>query len=247
MLQMKKINTLVVDDEIAALNALCGMLGEYCPQIKVVAKVRTVDEAVRAAALHLPDLVFLDIEMPPFGSGFDFLDSAYPDGNIGVIVTTAHPQYAIRAINTIQPWAYLVKPFSVNELLDAVDVAAEKLLIPTNQSIVIPDNRKGNQVLRIREILYCKADGVTTDIFLLRNGKIEKVIASRTLKDLEAELPESHFCRTHHSFLVNMQHIQRFERTGRNGRIYLPSDAQVKISVLKMEHFEEKFGVFAAG
>lgn len=241
---MKKINTLVVDDEIAALNTLCGMLGEYCPQIKVVATVRTVDEAVRAATMYAPELVFLDIEMPPFGSGFDFLSKAYPEGNIGVIFTTAHPQYAVRAINTIQPWAYLVKPFSVNELLEAVDVAAEKLHIPANQSIVIPDNRKGNQVLRIREILYCKADGVTTDIYLLRNGKIEKVIASRTLKDLEAELPESHFCRTHHSYLVNLQQIIRYERTGRNGRIYLPVDAEVAISVLKMELFEEKFGVF---
>lgn len=80
--------------------------------------------------------------------------------------------------------------------------------------------------------------------FLLKN---KKITAYRTLKDLESELPESLFCRTHHSYLVNMQHIERWERTGRNGLIYLPEGLSVYISVLKMEHFEEKFGTFLLG
>lgn len=244
---MKKINALIVDDEIAALNTLRGMLGEYCSEIKVVAAARSVDEAVLAAAQWKPDLVFLDIEMPPFGSGFDFVSRALQYGTFGVIFTTAYPKYAIQAINTVQPWAYLVKPYSVADLVEAVEVASNKLLDFEAQGIIIPDSRKGNQVLRIRDILYCEADGTTTDIFLLRSNKIEKVTAYRTLKDLESELPESFFCRTHHSYLVNMQHIERYERTGRNGLIYLPQGACVSISVLKMEYFEERFGVFLQG
>jgi two-component system LytT family response regulator len=244
---MKHINTLLIDDETGALNTLNGMLGEYCPQIRVVGTARSVDEAVRAAARWKPDLVFLDIRMPPFGTGFDFLQQAWTQGAFGVIFTTAYPEYAIQAIKAVQPWAYLVKPYSVSDLVDAVQVAIEKMQDSETQSIVINDSRKGNLVLRIRDILYCEADGPTTDIFLLRNGKIEKVIASRVLKDIEAELPESQFCRCHHSYLVNMQHVERYEHTGRNGLIYLPQGACVSISVLKMEHFEERFGAFLGG
>lgn len=241
---MKKINALLVDDETGALNTLSGMLGKYCPQVKIVATARTVDEAVRAAVQWKPDLVFLDIQMQPFGNGFDFLQLAWKKGAFGVIFTTAYPEYAIQAIKAVQPWAYLVKPFSVNDLVEAVKVAAEKLYDSDNYSIVVTDNRKGNLVLRVRDILYCEADGPTTDIFLLRNNKIEKIIASKVLKEIESELPETLFCRTHHSYLVNMQHINRYERTGRNGLIYLPHGACVSISVLKMEAFEEQFGVF---
>lgn len=241
---MKKINALLVDDETGALNTLRGMLDKYCPQVRVVATARSIDEAVRAADQWKPDLVFLDIQMQPFGSGFDFLDRTWTQGAFGVIFTTAFPEYAIKAIKAVQPWAYLVKPYSVNDLQEAVEVAAEKLHDSAHYSIIITDNRKGNQVLRVRDILYCEADGPTTDIFLLRDNKIEKITASKVLKDIESELPEALFCRTHHSYLVNMQHISRYERTGRNGLIYLPLGACVSISVLKMEYFEERFDRF---
>jgi two-component system LytT family response regulator len=242
-----KIRTLLVDDEIAALNTLSGMLHDYCPEVKVVASARTVDEAVQAAAQWKPELVFLDIRMSPFGSGFDFLERSWKKGSFGVIFTTAFPEYAIKAINAVQPWSYLVKPYTVNNLKEAVEIAAEKLSSADHQSIVIPDSRKGNQVLRVRDILYCEADGSTTDIFLLRNNKVEKITASRLLGDLEEELPEWLFCRTHNSFLVNMRHILRWERTGRNGLVYLPEGKCVSISVLKMEHFVERFEVFLKG
>lgn len=241
---MRKINALLVDDETGALNTLGGMLGEYCPRVKVVATARSVDEAVRAAAQWKPDLVFLDIQMQPFGTGFDFLDRAWRNGAFGVIFTTAFPEYAVKAIQAVQPWGYLVKPFSVHALMAAVEVAAEKLRDSARQSIVVTDSRKGSQVLRVRDILFCEADGPTTDIFVIRNNKMEKITASKVLKDIEAELPETMFCRCHHSYLVNMLHINRYERTGRNGLIYLPFGACVSISVLKMEHFEERFGAF---
>ncbi len=241
---MKKINALIVDDEIAALNTLRGMLGDYCPQIRIVGSARSVEEAVQAVVQHKPELVFLDIQMPPFGDGFDFLQRAWKQGAFGVIFTTAYPQYAVQAINAVQPWAYLVKPYSVDDLMDAVAVAAEKMLSTDNLSIVISDSRKGNLVLRVRDIVYCEADGSTTDLFLARQSKLEKVTASRTLKEVEAELPEKLFCRTHHSYLVNMQYITRYEHTGRNGLLYLSFGNTIPISVLKMDVFEERFAGF---
>jgi len=244
LIPMKKITALLVDDEISALNTLRGMLGEYCPQVQVLAEATSVEEALQAVGVYDPQLVFLDVQMPPFGGGFDFLQQAAPR-SFGVIFTTAHPQYALKAINMVQPWAYLLKPYSVADLVSAVQVAYDKLRMSGNQkSLIIPDSRKGNIVLRLTDILYLEADGNTTDIFVLRSDKIEKVMASRTLGSLEAELPESIFCRPHHSYIVNMGRIERYEQTGRNGLIYLPMGASISISVLKMEHFEARLATF---
>ncbi len=247
---MKKINALLVDDEISALHTLRGMLAEFSPQVNVVATADSVEDALLKAQKWEPDLVFLDIEMPPFGSGFDFLQKC-GQRRFGVIFTTAYPQYAVEAINIVQPWAYLVKPFSVAELVKAVQTSTEKInLLELSQeylSIVVADARKGNIVIRVRDIVYCQADGNTTDLFVLKEKKTTRITASRTLKDIEEELPVALFCRCHHSFLVNLSCVDRYEKTGRNGVIHLQNGAEAYISVAKMEDFEKRFGDYLRG
>ena len=82
---------------------------------------------------------------------------------------------------------------------------------------------------------------------MLKVDKVEKITASKSLKELEEQLPVSIFCRTHHSFVVNLQHIIRYQRTGRNGVIFLPHNHKAEISVLKMEGFEEQFKTVLKG
>lgn len=239
------IRAMLVDDEIGAINTLRNMLGQYCPQVQICCVALSVQEALNAASAMQPDLVFLDIQMPPLGSGFDFLDQCVPV-NFGVIFTTAHPQYAISAINQVQPWSYLIKPFSVAELKSAVAVAEGKIWEQNRrtsqlQRLVVQDSRKGTLVLRAEHILYCKADGGFTDFYVLRNNSIEKITSSRNLGEYEDELPETLFCRTHHSYLVNLSYVDRFERTGRNGIIHLATNGhKAYVSVAKMDHFSQR-------
>lgn len=246
---MKKINTFIIDDEISAINTLRGMLEQYFPQIQVVEEARTVSDALFKLQRSKPDLVFLDIEMPPFGSGFDFLEKA-GEPAFGVIFVTAYPKYAVQAINHAQPWGYLVKPFSVTDLAKALEIAQEKIQLamdaqPARQSgLLISDARKGNIVIKFSDIIHCQADGATTDIFYLKNGATARITASKTLKDIEEQLPTSSFCRSHHSHLVNLAFIERYVQTGRNGLIYLRNGAEVPISVGKMEVFETHFSSY---
>ncbi len=243
------ITALIVDDEQGAINALRQMLSEYCPQVERLYTASSVKEALETVIATRPNIVFLDIEMPPLGNGFDFLKNC--EGiNFGVIFTTAYPQYAVRAINTIQPWAYLVKPFSVSELKAAVDISVDKIeraieQAGSRQGIVVPDNRKGDKVLLAKDILFCKADGSFTEFYILNNQKIQKIIASGCLGEFETKLPRVHFCRTHHGYLVNLSHITRIERTGRNGIIHLADTGMTAVvSVSKMEYFQRRLEMF---
>lgn len=245
---MRKINTLLIDDEISAINTLRGMLTQYCPQVKIVGEACSTGEAIQQITRHKPDLIFLDIEMPPYGNAFDLLKQMR-EPEFGVIFTTAYPQYAIEAINTVQPWAYLVKPYSVKSLEAAVKIAGEKLLEEGNMSsdhherlgFFINDSRKGTIVIRFHEVLFCNSDGSVVEITLLRNNKLEKITTYRTLKELENDFEDQPFCRTHHSYIVNLSHILRFEKTGRNGIIHLTNGIRVGISVQKMAEFEQRF------
>lgn len=245
VVQDRPVSAFLVDDERGAINTLKNMLGEYCPQVQVAGTALSVREAVELVGKLQPDLVFLDIEMPPVGSGFDFLEKC-GEISFGIIFTTAYPHYAIQAINTVQPWAYLVKPYSVSQLTDAIRVALDKLSLKRDsalqdalqQKVILQDSRKGTIVLQAAEIIYCKADGSFTDLVIWKNNKVEKFTASRHLGEFEDNLPSRLFCRTHHSYLANLGYIERFERTGRNGLVHLRhTENKVPVSVAKMERF----------
>lgn len=250
-MELAQINTLIVDDEIGALKSLKFMLEAYCPNMRVICATTLMSEAIQAANHMHPDVVFLDIEMPP-SNGFDFLKQC-PNHDFGVIFTTAYPQYAIMAINAIQPWSYLVKPFSVTQLLEAVKITQDKialkrksiLQVAEKQGVIIHDSRKGTIVLKAGNILYCKAEGSFTEFYVLKNNSVEKIISSGHLGEFEAELPKNLFCRTHHSYLVNLAYVDRFERTGRNGLIYLSKGGvEVQVSVAKMDAFSNRLTAY---
>jgi two-component system LytT family response regulator len=253
---MKRINAIIIDDEAGAVHTLSGMLAEFCPMVHILSIADNIEQGIRAVRQYRPELVFLDIEMPPQGTGFDFLRQT-EDCDFGVIFTTAHAHYAIQAINNVQPIAYLVKPIRVSELIQAIHTATVRAgkpaaaavpADPAYRGIVLGDARKGSLVIRHADILYCQADGSCTVFFISRDGgAIERQSVYRTLKEVESELPADTFYRTHHSFLVNMAHIQRYERQGRTGVLYLPRDTRVEVSKHKMDEFIKTFHEFLRG
>lgn len=249
---MKNIKTLLIDDEASALAGLRGMLEEFCPQIKIVGEATSIIQASREVTEKLPDLIFLDIEMPPF-SGFDFLHITR-QYKYGVIFTTAYPQYAIQAINIVQPWAYLIKPYSIENLLEAVNVATRNLeqnsfspASPPNTNhfgIIIQDSRKGSIVIRVKDILYIKSDGAALEIYVFKNNVMEKYVVYRTLKEMETQLPELFFCRVHHSFIINLAFVERYEISKNNRLIFLKNKMEIPVSIQKAELFVQKMAAF---
>jgi two-component system LytT family response regulator len=242
-----KIRAFIIDDEISAINILRGMLNEYFPDIIVVGQAVSFNQALSLLEQTSPDVVFLDILMPPWGNGFDLLKKI-PNPNWGVVFTTAYPGYAIQAIQDVQAWGYVVKPIRLSDLQTTIANIRKRLEKKTHgRKLIVPDQRRGNVVIDMEDILYCKADGNTTDIFYQSDKVILRLTCSRNLGELEVEFSGSPFFRCHHSFIVNMTHILNYRQTGRNGEISLPQNKKVPISVNKMGAFEETFRAFAEG
>ena len=75
---MKKIKTLIVDDEPLARERLATLLANE-QDIEIVAQCRDGEEAVMAVQDHTPDLMFLDVQMPQM-NGFEVIDAVGPSG-----------------------------------------------------------------------------------------------------------------------------------------------------------------------
>ena len=75
---MKKIRTLIVDDEPLARERLAALLSTET-DIEIVGQCRDGEEAVTAIVDHEPDLVFLDVQMPQM-NGFEVIRRSVASG-----------------------------------------------------------------------------------------------------------------------------------------------------------------------
>jgi two-component system LytT family response regulator len=249
---MSNITAIIVDDEPGAVQALRGMLDEFCPMVKVIHIANSVEQGVAAAKQYRPEVVFLDIEIHPNGNGFDFLQQTNRL-DFGVVFTTAHAHYAVQAINTAQPWAYLVKPYKAAELIQAVQTAVLKTrqsdapAVSKPRGIILSDMRKGNVVVRFTDLICCLSDGPCTVFHYYDEEKVDQLSVYKTMRELEAELPAHLFCRVHHGAMINMAYVRRYERIGRSGKLHLAPSFAVEVSTQRMEHFTREFGLFLNG
>ena len=116
-----KLRAYLVDDEPLALERLRRLL-DRTGRVEVVGATTDPEEAATALATALPDVCFLDVQMPRL-DGFQLLRRlARP---LHVVFTTAHEHYALQAFQ-VSAVDYLLKPIELGPLNDAL-AKAERL------------------------------------------------------------------------------------------------------------------------
>ncbi|MBD0375648.1 MAG: response regulator transcription factor [Flavisolibacter sp.] len=239
------IKAILVDDEVHCLDTLSILLEKYCPQVHVLEKCRSAEEALKAIETLNPSLVFLDIEMPAM-NGFEMLEQ-FAQVPFAVIFTTSYDQYAIKAIH-ISALDYLLKPIDPKELVTAVQkIQTQKHLPSAEQFRLLLDrlqNREtsfrkiavstveGFELIPVEQIVRCEANDNYTYIFLKNNNKI---IACRNLKEVEGQLLHfSFFLRVHHSYIVNLNEVTKYVR-GEGGYVVMSDGSSVNVSRSRKE------------
>lgn len=210
---MATYNCLIADDEPIAREIIEG----YCshlPMLQVVASCANALEAKSAMQEHSVDILFLDINMPVL-DGIAFLKTLrYPPQ---VIFTTAYKEYALNAFD-LAAVDYLLKPFSLDRFIVAVDKAILRLqsimptpvtvqeTLPAADAIFIKSDSK---IFRIafNDILFAEAQGNYTKIVTPQRT----LLPGMTFTQLEQQLPGSLFIRVHRSFIINKTAITHIE------------------------------------
>lgn len=123
------MKVLIVDDESLARDLVRNYL-EGVTGIEIAGECSNGFEALKAVQDLRPDLLLLDIQMPKI-DGFELLEVLDPCPEI--IFCTAYDQYAIKAfeLNAVD---YLLKPFSKERLLQAMDKARLRIGTPSQDS-----------------------------------------------------------------------------------------------------------------
>src|SRR6478736_2375682 len=151
------IKAILVDDEAHCLGTLSILLKEYCPEVRIVDKCRSAKAALEAIEKLKPTLVFLDIEMPGM-NGFELLEK-FEEVPFAIIFTTSYDQYAIKAIR-FSALDYLLKPIDMEELIMAVQKAAQRQQQPLPQQLEILLQKLHQPAASISKIALPTMDGL---------------------------------------------------------------------------------------
>ncbi|KAA2218471.1 LytR/AlgR family response regulator transcription factor [Maribacter flavus] len=207
---MSQIKAVIVEDSRLARNELKELIKGY-PQIEVIGEAENVDDGFALLNNELPDLLFLDINMPE-KDGFELLEML--DDVPITIFTTAFDEYAIKSFE-YNALDYLLKPINEKRFAQAIEKVEEKLSKNTeattkenterltgNSQIFIKDGEKC-WLIKVGDISHFEIVGNYTRVFFLD----EKPMLYKSLNQVEEKLPEKYFFRANRQQIINTNFI----------------------------------------
>jgi two-component system, LytTR family, response regulator len=206
---MIKYTCIIIEDEPLALDKTKDFVNKV-PFLQLSA---TFDNALLGLAYlndNKVDLLFLDINMDEL-SGIELLESSKI--NSQVIITTAYQEYALKGYE-LHITDYLLKPFTFNRFLQAVNKAQENLVRHASESkpdfiFVKTENRL--EKIMLNDIVYI--EGMRDYRRIHTINKNIKVMTLQNFSDLEILIPSSIVCRVHKSYMVALSKIENIERS----------------------------------
>ncbi|MFM9984662.1 MAG: LytR/AlgR family response regulator transcription factor [Flavobacteriales bacterium] len=241
---------LIVDNEKAIREGLRIMIEDSFLEVTAIAEANDIETAQRLIQKEAPELIFLDVELDN-ESGFDLADS-FKDPHFSLVFITAHNKYAVEAFR-FSAIDFLLKPIDADELKRAIERARENKLKkemvaqlailkesfrnPTqhDRKIVLKD-QESIYFIKVNDIFYLEADGPYTRFFIRDS---HPVLISRNLKEYEIMLEDQGFIRAHHSYLVNSNHVVKYDKAD-GGTLVLSDASRVSISQRKKEFVLQK-------
>jgi two-component system, LytTR family, response regulator LytT len=213
----KKVQILLVEDELIIADymqecleklgyAVCGTCINY-------------QEAIGALTKFLPDVVLVDITLKGTKSGIDVGSYIKQHYSIPFIFVTSHSDKSTidKAKQTL-PHAYLIKPFTEDDLYAVIETALmhygrqkQKEISSEESAIIINDGifvkSKGKFVkIELSEMLFAEGN----DNYVTITTSSTNHVLKTTLKSLLEVLPDN-FWRIHRSYVVNLKALKSFD------------------------------------
>lgn len=227
----EKIKIMVVEDEMIIAAKVAMFLSEL--GYEVTAILPGAEEALAHLEYHRPDLALLDIQLGGPMDGIGLAAELRNKYQLPVIFLTANADdLTFERAKTVQPFAFLQKPFRKTELQRALELAFARMAGTSADSLPseTPDDghclndrifvRHQDKMVKIMftDILHIAAERsycrmVTTE---------KEYLLTMPMKRLEDKLPPDTFQRIHRSHVVNIKHVDEV------------SDAMVKIAGEKL-------------
>jgi len=205
------LRALLVDDERLARKRLAELLGLH-PCIQIAGEADSVESAAAFAESLQPDVIFLDVQMPP-ANGFDLLPRLHRQPPI--VFVTAFDGYAIKAFEA-NALDYLLKPVHPDRLAETIrrlrllsESAAQPSPADERQELSLSDlvalrDRGRLRMAPVGSIAAIVADGSYTRVHLSAQ---DSIMILRSISDWESRLPYPPFLRIERSLIVNLASV----------------------------------------
>lgn len=202
--------------------------------------VTNYTEAIKMIETQSPDIVLIDIYLDGEKDGIELAEKINRDYKIPFIFLTADSQkVTLQRAKSVSPPAYLIKPFSNEELYCAIEICLNNFTKRhqsenrvgnpyLNDVIFVKDGNYFNK-LKINDIYYIESDHVYINIYT----KTKKMTIRNSLNNFYEGLDKSVFFRTHRSYVVNINHIDSisFDHVTVNG-LNVPSSRKYHNDIL---------------
>ena len=212
-----KLICIAIDDEPLALEKIKG----YVEKVDTLDLISTFDNGIDALSFlkeNKVDLMFLDVQMEEL-SGIQLLETL--NHKPKVILTTAYDKYTLKGYE-LNVTDYLLKPFSFQRFLQAIDKVYDVVLSEKNRTPAIHAEKNQNYKL---DYIFIRTDSKYkkvnfADILFVEGMKDyirihttnERMMTLKSFKKISEFLPEELFIRVHKSYLVSISKIDSIER-----------------------------------
>ena len=204
---MDKYKCVIIEDEPLALEKTRDFVNKV-PFLNLSA---TFDNALTGLTYlnnNKTDILFLDINMDEL-SGIELLESSKITSQ--VIITTAYQEYALKGYE-LKITDYLLKPFTFNRFLQAVNKAQENLsqsIVGKQLDFIFVKTENRLEKIMIHDILYI--EGMRDYLRIHTSNK--KIMTLQSFNEFEQLIPAHMVCRVHKSYMVAINKIESIERS----------------------------------
>lgn len=231
-LPMKKMKAVIVEDDFTSIELLKTIIADFIPNLIVDASFEDPNKAASYLVKNMPDLLFVDIEMPGF-NGLDLVRLLKPSKSCNIVFVTGHKDYAIEALK-LGAKDYLLKPLTPSSVKQVVDniigSVVEEESIPSigleNKMLIRKIDRVS--VVDLNAVTYLEAEGAYTNVYFLNE---EPMKSSKALgiykKGLEGN---PNFVEINRSILLNLHHVKDVIREGSRSSVLLNNGFQMDVS-----------------
>ncbi|TQV86796.1 response regulator transcription factor [Exilibacterium tricleocarpae] len=242
---MTKLRAVIIDDEPLARLNISDALGAF-PEISVVGEFSNGDIPSETLAILMPDILFLDIEMPTV-NGIELASRILATHqHTAIIFVTAYDKYAVQAFD-LHAIDYLLKPFDSPRFAQAVEraktnlslispyLAAEQLKQLTHSPYItrlIIKTTGSVRVIAVDDIRWLRSSGNYVEVHHREGMHLHRT----TLAFIEKHIDNSIFCKVHRTAIVRLGEIKEIKVSDHNKySIVLHSGDNVPLSKVYRE------------
>ncbi|AXG69342.1 putative transcriptional regulatory protein pdtaR [Kordia sp. SMS9] len=214
---MSKVKIVVVEDEIIIADNICDTLEDL--GYEALEPAINYTEAIELIEAEKPDLAILDIQLSGRKTGIDIAEKIRKDYDFPFIFLTSNSDpLTVSQAKKVMPPAYLVKPFTKDELYTSIEIAlynySKRIGEVNDEELIIKDAffiKEKNVFIKLKfeDILFIKSEHVYAEIQLKNNqkhlirGNLNKIITKLNKK----------FVRVHRSYIVNLDYLEQIDQS----------------------------------